>query len=129
MNILQILALAAAVRKIFQSRTEYTEQSFAELTDEQYAAWRRQTHQITGRVYRVIPPEPKGSVDGKLELTVVNETEKTDLIAATRLVYAYCDGSQETFTCFEDRLRFAARFLPDVLALDQLDELVNHDPP
>jgi hypothetical protein len=122
MNIQQVLALAAAVKRVFETRTAYTEESFVELTEEQYAAWRLQGHPIAGKIYRVVPLEPTLTANGKLELNVVTESERNDLVAATRMIFSYCEGSKQSFECFEDRLKFAGRMMPDVLVPPEFRE-------
>jgi hypothetical protein len=115
MNIVNLLSLAEAVMKVFETRIEYTEDSFAELTEQQYAAWQQQERPIDGKLYRVLPHEPTFTLQRQLELPVVTERQKHELIAATRLIVAYCEGAAESVGCFEDRLNYAARKMPRVL--------------
>ena len=112
-SVAEFLLLAEAVALVYKTQTEYTEESFQELTTDQYEAYRRQGHPADHAVYRVLALEPGIKEGYSMELPAVREPEKQAMINATKMIYRYCQGATQTFETFEDRLRYAAQMMPN----------------
>jgi hypothetical protein len=109
------LILSEGLKKVFETAVEYTEETFVELTPQQYAAWSRQGYSEGERVFRVVALEPQMLPGRKLELSVVTDEEKAGLIAATQLIHRFCAMSPlspKGFDTFLDRLKFVTAQLP-----------------
>jgi hypothetical protein len=113
----------AALQLIFQTKIEFTEDSFEELNQAQFAAYRRDHGDPGERIYRVVHFEPSAnrSDDGTrvtLELSIVTETERQHLLDAMKLIYGATQSMREP--SFAERLedlrrQFLSNFIVKVI--------------
>jgi hypothetical protein len=109
---LQLLQLAQAMQIVMETETEFTPDSFVELTDEMYASLHRQGGDPSVKYYRVVTMEPGTTEGGRLELSIVSERERRRLLDAVQIVYRMSDESKKRFETFQERLDYVRNILP-----------------
>lgn len=116
----QYLQLAQALQVVFDTRIEFTDDCFVEFTEAQYASYEEKVGPIDGPVYRVVLLEPTLLDDPErgspvLELPIVSEKEKSDLVQAVAFVHHFCQDAGRSFSSFGEKLDFLAPRLPRVI--------------
>lgn len=105
---------------MYQYEIEFTEESFAELTDVQKEAYVRKEGEPTEKVYRLLPLEPQvidrqGNARVTIELPIVTESEKQLLLDAVEFVYHGTRSMNEEEPTFQQRLDYMRPRLPPIL--------------
>ena len=104
-----------ALQAIFQLGFIPQEKDFLELTDEQYRLFRLKEGECDEKIFIIEPVNPQNMIETDFaELPIVTESQKNALIGAAATIERYCEG--EDFHTDEEKLRFAAKHLPDVFS-------------
>ncbi len=99
-----------AVQALFQLGFLPAEEDFLELTEEQYAALRRQ-QEVEERYFMLAPMDTRVALDEEWnEISIVSESEKAALLEAVALIEKYSEG--KNFTSGQEKLRYAAGRMP-----------------
>lgn len=120
MNLLDAFQLIPALQMIFTTEIEFVEDSFRELTVEQYEIFRRKHGQVRERIFEIVPIERTAieRTDEKvtLELSVVLESQKKMLLQAVKYIYrsSASDGLPADAS-FQDRIEYLRKKLPPVM--------------
>ncbi len=112
---MEVLKLANALSVVYEYGFELTEESFVELTYEQYASLEGQGEDISGRRFRISRGIFEERNNPPAELSVVNEAEKERLLRAVQLVYRMSEKSDRSFRDFRDRLAWLRDRLPPAI--------------
>ena len=116
---LNALRLIPALQIIFTHEIEFDADSFVELTQEQYEALRRRGEQKSGRLYRIVPFEPKAiertATKVTLELTIADDMERELLMDAVKFVYHASETIDKENPTFADRLEYLRPRLPPIV--------------
>ena len=107
-----LFRLGPAIRAIYDLGYEPREEYFFELNQEQYQALGQQGKDISKKWFTIIPKNPKLDIP---ELLIVDEFEKAALCDAVAHINKLCEEemAQGRLEKFEDRLKYAAKILPD----------------
>ena len=128
---LRALQLIPALRIIFSSDLEFAEDSFVELTAEQFEAYQRKVGASDECIYQVVQMEPtvinrQGRSTITLELNVVSESEKKDLLDAVKFIYLSSREFKKMNATFADRLDYLrSRFPVEIVGEKYGDRLGN----
>jgi hypothetical protein len=108
-----LFRLGPAIRAIYDLGYEPKENFFYELTAEQYVELEKQGKDISKKWFTIIPTNPKHDTPS---LLIVDEFEMTALFDAVKHINKLCEEelAKGRLTEFEDRLKYAAKILPDV---------------
>jgi hypothetical protein len=113
---LEMFRLIPAIQIIFSSKIEFSEVSFADMTQEQQEAFERQGLATGEKFYRIVVFEPEAieRTDEKVtwELTIVSEAEKQLLLDGVAFVHRESSSLNQSNPSFEDRLEYLRPRLP-----------------
>lgn len=109
-----LFRLAPAIHAVFEMGYEVKEAFFYELTAEQYRELASHGKDLSKKWYALIPQNPNHDI---ADLLVVDEEEKLALLDAVAHINRLCEKevSQGKLGKFEDRLRYAAKLLPEAM--------------
>lgn len=111
--------LIPALQIIFTHEIEFCEDSFVELTPEQYNALKRRGGNPSGILYRIVEFEPEAierTADKiTLELTIVDESERQLILHAVKFVYHASELMSDQNLTFADRLEYLRPRLPPIV--------------
>ncbi len=102
-----------ALSVIFKLGYEPDEACFYELTAEQYEEAWRQGHAKSSRLYMLLPQQGNLSADG---VFVITETERANLLEASKIIDQYCTQSGRQFTDYNSKLKYVAAALPPIFS-------------
>ncbi|MFC1642321.1 hypothetical protein ACFL5O_06490 [Myxococcota bacterium] len=117
----KMLEVAQGMRLIYDYGFELKEESFVELTFEQYQTLRQQGVDTTQRWFRVTRGRSEntdhfeGADDPAQGLAVVNETDRQRILEGMRLIYRMTSSDEVAFDSFRDRLEYLRQRLPAVV--------------
>ena len=111
--------LIPALQIIFEKEVEFTKDSFAELTPEQYEAYVRRGGEPSERVFRLTFVEPQviDRTPEKVtwELEIVTNEEKKLLLEGVRFVYRASAPMTIKKPTFAQRLEYLRKRLPPIV--------------
>ena len=114
-----VFRLIPALQVIFTSEIEFTESSFVELSDVQYAAFERDNGKRKERIFRNVLIEPtaieRTPEKVTLELNVVTESQKKLLFKGVAFVYRASASMTEANPTFALRLAYLRPRLPPIV--------------
>lgn len=117
MNLFEAFQLIPALQMIFSTEIEFVEDSFRELTVEQYEIFRRKHGQEKERIFEIVPIERTAieRTDEKVtfELSIVMDSERKLLLQGVKFIY-HCTKSDgfPADASFQDRLEYLRTKLP-----------------
>lgn len=104
-----------AMQLTFQYGFIPKEEDFLELTDEQYLQFHIKMGECNEKIFMFAPADPRNAVEAdSAELPVVTESQKKAFIDAGQYIEKICE--EEDFHTDDEKLRFAARYMPDVFS-------------
>lgn len=106
--------MGPALKVIFQIGFEPKEEDFYEFTEDRYQKYHREMGPTPEKMYMLLPKDYRHL--SAHEVMAVTETEKDNLLKATRIIEQYCLDSNEQFSTYEDKLRYAAKMLPPIFS-------------
>ena len=114
-----VFRLIPAMQVIFTTEIEFDESSFAELNEQQYAAFERDHGKPTERMFQIVLMEPtaieRTEEKVTLELNVVSESQKQLLFEGVAFVYRASANIKESSPSFIDRLSYLRPRLPPIV--------------
>ncbi|MDB5390401.1 MAG: hypothetical protein JWM11_6047 [Planctomycetaceae bacterium] len=119
MNMLAAIQLIPALQIIFTTEIEFIEDSFRELSSEQYEIFRHKHGQNQERIFEIVPIErtaiERTAEKVTLELSIVTDSERQQLFQGVRFIH-HCTESDglSPETTFHDRLKYLRKKLPPV---------------
>lgn len=116
---LDAFRLIPALQIIFTHETEFREDSFVELTAEQYEAMERRGQRPAGKLYRIVHFEPEAIERTPekitLELTIADESERQLILDAVKFVHRASAPMEKENPTFADRLEYLRPRLPPIV--------------
>jgi hypothetical protein len=117
---LKALRLIPALQMIFTTEIEFVEDSFRELTEEQYAAFRRKHGEPPERIFEIVPLErtaiERTPEKVTLELSIVMDSQRKLLLDAVKFIYHSTKSNGfPANASFGDRLDYLRKRLPPVM--------------
>ncbi len=113
---LEMFRMIPAIQIIFSSKIEFSEGSFADLTQEQQEAFEQQGLATGEKFYRIVLFEPEAieRTEEKVtwELTIVSESEMQLLLDGVAFVHRESSPLNPSNPSFEDRLEYLRPRLP-----------------
>ncbi|WP_455623272.1 hypothetical protein [Parabacteroides sp.] len=104
-----------AMRLIFQYGFIPKEEDFLELTDEQYVQFHIKMGECNEKIFMIAPVDPRNAVEAdSTELPIVTESQRNAFLEAAKDIERYCEGKD--LHTDEEKLRFAARHMPNVFS-------------
>lgn len=104
-----------AIQLTFQYGFILKEEDFLELTDEQYLQFHIKMGECNEKIFMIAPADPRNAIEAdSTELPIVTESQKDAFLEAAKDIEKYCEGKD--FHTDEEKLRFAARHMPDIFS-------------
>ncbi|MGL5352453.1 MAG: hypothetical protein ACRDA5_03915, partial [Clostridium sp.] len=75
--------------------------------------FREEGNEVNCKWYLLLPKNY--SLQGK-EVITVNETQRESLLKATIKIESYCEGSENIFKNYEEKLYYVAKLMPDIFS-------------
>jgi hypothetical protein len=119
-NLLSAFQLIPALQTIFTTEIEFVDDSFRELSAEQYQVFRSKHGQEPERIFEIVPIErtvvERTQEKITLELPIVTESQRKLLLEGVKFIYrcTTSDGLPAN-TSFQDRLEYLRTKLPPVM--------------
>ncbi len=110
-NLLDAFQLIPALQTIFTTEIEFVEDSFRELTADQYEIFRRKHGQEGERIFAIVPIErtavKRTEEKVTFELSIVMDSQRKLLLHGVKFIY-YCTASEgfPADASFQDRLEY-----------------------
>ena len=108
-----------ALQIIFEREVEFTEDSFTELTPDQYDAYRRHVGETSQQVFRInlFEPQVVDRTPEKViwELEIVMDEERKLLLEGVRFVYRASAPMNADNPTFVERLKYLRPRLPPIV--------------
>ena len=104
-----------AIQLTFQYGFILKEEDFLELTDEQYVQFHIKMGECNEKIFMIAPADPRNAIEAdSTDLPIVTESQKDAFLEAAKDIEKYCEG--KVFHAEEEKLRFAARHMPDIFS-------------
>ena len=116
MDLLDML-MGGGVPQIFQIGFLPKEEDFLELTPSQYESFRAQMGEVNGKIYALLPQDPKhqgyDDFDG---LNVVDAHDKYLLLSGVKTIEKLCKSSKTELITDKEKLTYAAKSCPPIFS-------------